>query len=173
MLCNECNQRQAKVHITEIVGDKTTTRHLCQVCGQSFISSARIGSSQMTPDDMGTDYVLTEIIARDERYTRDAYHFVLGGCQKVWEKQFAAGDFTVTHISGGQLLEAFRKHALNMFGNEAKSKLNAWGIFKCEDFGEIVFNLIGAGLLMARAEDTKEDFLGGYDFDTAFPGTAQ
>jgi uncharacterized repeat protein (TIGR04138 family) len=173
MLCDECNQREAKVHITQIVEDKTTTRHLCQVCGQPFISVARMGSSQMAPDDMGMDYVLAKIIARDERYTRDAYHFVLGGCQKVWEKQFAAGDLTVTHVSSGQLLEILRKHALDTFGNEAKSMLNAWGIFKCEDFGEIDFNLIDVGLLVARADDTKEDFRGGYDFGEAFAGTAQ
>jgi len=47
--------------------------------------------------------------------------------------------------------------------------LNSWGIFKGEDFGEIVFNLIEAGLPTKQAEDTKADFKGGYDFDTAFP----
>jgi uncharacterized repeat protein (TIGR04138 family) len=47
--------------------------------------------------------------------------------------------------------------------------LNAWGIFKCEDFGEIVFNFIDAGLMTKSAEDDKKDFQNGFDFDTAFP----
>lgn len=47
--------------------------------------------------------------------------------------------------------------------------MNARGIFKCEDFGEIVFNLVDAGLMAKSAEDTKEDFQNGFDFDTAFP----
>jgi len=59
-----------------------------------------------------------------------------------------------------------------MFTDQAKTVLSSWGIFTCEDFGGIVFNLIGAGLLIAGIEDTKDDFRGGYDFVSAFPGAA-
>jgi uncharacterized repeat protein (TIGR04138 family) len=62
-----------------------------------------------------------------------------------------------------------RRLTLGSFGKGAKPHLNSWGIFKGEDFGEIVFNLIEAGLPTKQAEDTKADFKGGYDFDTAFP----
>jgi uncharacterized repeat protein (TIGR04138 family) len=47
--------------------------------------------------------------------------------------------------------------------------LNSSGIFKCEDFGEMVFNLVRAGLLAKQKTDSRADFQGGYDFDTAFP----
>jgi uncharacterized repeat protein (TIGR04138 family) len=112
---------------------------------------------------------LLEIVNRDTRYTIDAYHFVLEACEKLLLDQFTSGDFARSHISGGQLLEVLRRYALEVFGGKAKSVLSSWGVFKCEDFGDIVFSLIEAGRLTGRPEDTKDDFRGGYNFDTAFP----
>ena len=37
-----------------------------------------------------------------------------------------------------------------------------------EDFGDIVFNLVEAGLLSRSEHDTREDFRGVYDFNDAF-----
>ena len=62
-----------------------------------------------------------------------------------------------------------RELAIESFGKRAKAWLNSWGIFKREDFGEVVFNLVKVGLLAKQAEDTKEAFQGGYNFDVAFP----
>jgi uncharacterized repeat protein (TIGR04138 family) len=55
------------------------------------------------------------------------------------------------------------------FGWQAKSVLNGWGVHTCEDFGEVVFNLVSVGMLGKRPEDRREDFQGGYSFDNAFP----
>ena len=35
-------------------------------------------------------------------------------------------------------------------------------------FGEMVFNLVDARVLSKTEEDSRADFIGGYDFDTAF-----
>jgi uncharacterized repeat protein (TIGR04138 family) len=74
----------------------------------------------------------------------------------------------VAHVSAAELLDALSEHARATFGAKAKSTLNSWGVHRCEDFGEIVFNMIDADMLRKRPEDKKEDFHGGYDFDTAF-----
>ena len=50
----------------------------------------------------------------------------------------------------------------------AKTVLNSWGVQRCEDFGELVFNLVNKGVLGKTEEDRKEDFAGGYDFEAAF-----
>jgi uncharacterized repeat protein (TIGR04138 family) len=50
----------------------------------------------------------------------------------------------------------------------AKTVLNRWGVRQCEDFGEIVFNLVEKRILGKTEQDRKEDFSGGYDFDEAF-----
>ena len=73
------------------------------------------------------------------------------------------------HISGQKLLEALRELTIESFGKRAKATLNSWGIFKCEDFGEIVFNLVEAQLLAKSTDDDKAEFQNGFDFDTAFP----
>jgi uncharacterized repeat protein (TIGR04138 family) len=43
--------------------------------------------------------------------------------------------------------------------------LNAWGLQAGEDVGEIVYNLIRAGLMSKTDEDRKEDFSGVMKFD--------
>ena len=43
-----------------------------------------------------------------------------------------------------------------------------WGIHHCQDFGEIVFNMVEIGLLAKTDRDSRDDFSGGYDFFEAF-----
>src|SRR5262249_18550728 len=108
------------------------------------------------------------VAASDPRYAKDAYQFVREGLDKSQKKIYIKFG-GIGHATGVQLLEALRKLAIEKFGKQAKATLNGWGIFKCEDFGEIVFNLIEAKLLTKQETDTKGDFQGGYDFDAAFP----
>ena len=69
MLCEKCGQREATVHITEIVDGRMTKRELCDVCGKDVVM---IFSSER--DRQG----FAAIIARDRRYTQAAYRFVTG-----------------------------------------------------------------------------------------------
>ena len=39
---------------------------------------------------------------------------------------------------------------------------------RCEDFGELVFNMVENNLLAKTKEDSRADFKGGYDFEEAF-----
>jgi uncharacterized repeat protein (TIGR04138 family) len=41
-------------------------------------------------------------------------------------------------------------------------------VTKTEDFGEIVFNLVEAGILGKTDADSREDFRDVFDFDDAF-----
>ena len=66
------------------------------------------------------------------------------------------------------MLDGFRELALKEFGPLALTVLDTWGVRRCEDVGEMVFNLIGVGAFGSTAEDSKEDFAGGYDFAEAF-----
>jgi len=103
------------------------------------------------------------ILARDPRYTVEAYGFVRAGL-----------DFTVRslenqrHVSGRELLKGIREFAIDEFGPMTKTVLNGWGIKKTEDIGEIVFNMVETGLLGKTDEDNRADFANGYDFDEAF-----
>jgi uncharacterized repeat protein (TIGR04138 family) len=115
------------------------------------------------------DEELEKIVAKDARYTRDAYLFVreaLDYTQKMIGKP--AKDDAPRHVSGQQLLEGIRDYALLQYGPMTLMLLGEWGIRRCEDFGELVFNMVENSLLAKTEEDSREDFKGGYDFTDAF-----
>ena len=107
------------------------------------------------------------IVAQDSRYPRDAYLFVreaLDFTQKTVLRERRKSP----HVSGQELLAGIRDFALAQFGPMTITLLQEWGIHKCEDFGEIVFNMVESGLLAKTDTDSRQDFRGGYDFDDAF-----
>ena len=50
----------------------------------------------------------------------------------------------------------------------AMTVLEEWGVRQCPDIGELVFNMVEAGLLAKTEKDSREDFRAGYDFTDAF-----
>jgi uncharacterized repeat protein (TIGR04138 family) len=66
------------------------------------------------------------------------------------------------------LLEGIRLYALNSYGPMVPTMLEEWGIHSCEDFGEIVFNMIEHKVASKTDSDTRADFKGGYNFDDVF-----
>jgi uncharacterized repeat protein (TIGR04138 family) len=129
-------------------------------------------------DGINFDEVLDKIVAHDPRYQREAYLFLreaLDHTQKMILKTAStasarqpAKDDAPRHVSGQQLLEGIRDYATQQFGPMAATVLGEWGIKRCEDFGELVFNMVEKSLLAKTDKDSREDFKGGYDFDTAF-----
>lgn len=117
---------------------------------------------------LGFQEALAQIADEDARYAEPAYHFMreaLDHTIKALEKPVEGPG---RHVSGAELLEGIRQYALKEYGPLALTVLNGWGVRRCEDFGEIVFNMVGKGILGKTEEDRKEDFAGGYDFETAF-----
>lgn len=113
--------------------------------------------------------LIHELAHEDNRYKEDAYYFVR-----------EALDFTIKaagksqqngpprHVSGAELLDGIRQHAINEFGPMAMTVLASWGINETQDFGEIVFNMVHKGILGTSAEDRREHFNAVYNFDEAF-----
>jgi uncharacterized repeat protein (TIGR04138 family) len=126
------------------------------------------------------DEALDQIVQKDARYHRDGYLFVreaLDHTQKLVNKgaksesRAAAEELTegkVRHVSGQELLAGIRDYALEQFGPMTLTVLNEWGVRRCEDFGEIVFNMVENHLLAKTKKDSREDFKDGYDFEEAF-----
>jgi uncharacterized repeat protein (TIGR04138 family) len=113
--------------------------------------------------------VVDRIVAQDPRYTRDAYLFLreaLDHTQKLVTRQRkAAKSATARHVSGKELLDGIRDYALQQFGPMTRTVLGEWGIQRCEDFGELVFNMVDHRLLGKTDKDSRDDFKGGYDFE--------
>lgn len=125
--------------------------------------------------------LLERVLQRDVRYARDAYLFVreaLDHTQTMLAKApdqprssragADADEPAVRHVSGQELLAGIREYALKEFGPMVPTVLEEWGIRQCEDFGEIVFNMVEVGLLAKTEKDSREDFKGGYSFEEAF-----
>ncbi|GAA4431328.1 Minf_1886 family protein [Bremerella cremea] len=72
------------------------------------------------------------------------------------------------HLTGQILCQAIRTYALQQYGLLAKVVLNSWGLHTTGDFGEIVYNLIGIGMMRKSKSDRREDFDDQYDFEEAF-----
>ncbi|MEO0117244.1 MAG: Minf_1886 family protein [candidate division WOR-3 bacterium] len=106
---------------------------------------------------------LEEILKKDRRYKLDAYLFLfeaLDYTRKIFNKP--------KHVTGQELLMGIKELAKMKFGRLAKLVLEDWGVKTTDDFGEIVFNLVEAKLLMKTKEDKKEDFHNVYSFDEVF-----
>lgn len=106
---------------------------------------------------------------RDRRFARNAYCFALDALDYTMAclgKDRKTGEDR--HVGGRELLAGMQEFAAESFGPLASVVFRRWGIHTTEDFGEIVFNLIDAGLLSRRAEDSRLDFASGTDFERVF-----
>ena len=112
---------------------------------------------------------IEQIAAQDLRYNREAYFFLreaLDHTHKITGKPPKKNE--LRHVSGQELLKGIREYALQQFGPMTLTVLEEWGIRCCEDFGEIVFNMVENKLLAKTEQDSREDFRNGYDFHDAF-----
>jgi len=110
-----------------------------------------------------------QIVAKDPRYEREAYFFVreaLDHTQRMIGK--APKKHEIRHVSGQELLNGIREYALQQFGPMTLTVLEAWGVKCCEDFGELVFNMVETRLLARTERDSRDDFKNGYDFQETF-----
>ena len=107
------------------------------------------------------------ILAQDERYDRQAYNFLRDALDATLKQRRKARE-AEGHVSGPQLLDGIRLHALREYGPMVTTVFDYWGVKCGQDFGEMVFNLIRIGIFGKSETDSIEDFKGGYDFHTAF-----
>ena len=116
--------------------------------------------------EVSFERALELIRAKDPRFEDDAYAFVREALDHT-QKTIGKGAH-LRHVTGQELLAGIRDYALTQFGPMAMMVLEEWGIRTCQDFGDIVFNMVDIGLLAKTEKDSRTDFAGGYDFYDAF-----
>jgi len=119
---------------------------------------------------------LQELVDALDLYPIEAFNFVRDGLECTVEQlhgcpagQVPADDQS-RHISGQQLCEGLRRHALKQWGMLARTVLRRWNITSTLDFGRIVFALVENGHLQKTDGDSIEDFRNVFEFRTAFEG---
>jgi uncharacterized repeat protein (TIGR04138 family) len=117
---------------------------------------------------------LAEIVRRDPRYAYEAYEFIFEALKHTQEAlgrtppEGPGGEpGPHHHVTGHELLDGVRVLALREFGGMARTVLHMWGIERTGDFGNIVFNLVAAGLMSKTDQDSLSDFQEAYDLDQA------
>lgn len=121
--------------------------------------------------DLEFSEIVELICKEDGRFDRKAYTFIrqaLDSTVKELRKKHPERTEKSQHVSGAELLHGIRSFALDQYGPLAKMVLNGWGISRCSDFGDIVFNLIEYNVFSKTENDRREDFAEVYDFDEAF-----
>jgi uncharacterized repeat protein (TIGR04138 family) len=106
---------------------------------------------------------MDRIRVRETRFDERAYLFVLTAlefCQQRLPER--------RHITGRELALACRDLALEHYGVLARLVLEHWGVRSTADLGDVVFTLVDLELLMSQPTDTREEFIGVFDFEEAF-----
>jgi uncharacterized repeat protein (TIGR04138 family) len=115
--------------------------------------------------------IVDQIRKEDARFDRRAYFFLRSGLDFTVREMRNRDQGRMSksqHVSGSELLEGLRDYALDQYGPMAKTVLNEWGVGRCSDFGDMVFNLIDYNVFSKTDEDRREDFTEVYTFDDAF-----
>ncbi len=103
-----------------------------------------------------------DILAKDRRYSARAYALLMDVVNYLIEGG--------RHASGEEILDEFRERTLDQYGPMSYTVLSEWGVRRCEDVGEMMFNLADARRVGREEGDSAEAFVGGYDFREAFLG---
>ena len=109
------------------------------------------------------DEVLDRLAERNPRFDGKAYVFLLSALHRVMD-----GLEEPRHISGRELAEGARDLAMEEWGPMARTVLGHWGIHSTDDLGDLVFALVECGILIKQDGDSREDFVGIFDFEEAF-----
>lgn len=115
----------------------------------------------------------SDLLTKSTDFPIDAFAFVQEGLRHTVETLQRNNDEFESpnrHVSGRELCLGLRDFAIGQYGLLARTVLEQWGIQKTDDFGEIVFAMVEAGLMRASEDDSTDDFRGVYHFDEAFDG---
>jgi uncharacterized repeat protein (TIGR04138 family) len=112
--------------------------------------------------------VVEQIIERDPRYGKEAYIFLKEALEFTIKQKKRGKTESGSHVNAGELLDGIRQLALKEFGPMVMTVLEYWGVRSSFDVGQMVFNLIGAGVFGKTESDSVDDFDRALDFHVAF-----
>ena len=112
---------------------------------------------------------IEDLSEKDGRYSKAAYLFIYDALQYTVEK---LGKESLPkqqrHVSGRELVQAISDYAMDQFGPLTASVFEHWGVRETRDFGEMVFNLVGANMMSKTDNDCIDDFVEVYAFEEEF-----
>ena len=110
---------------------------------------------------------VSRICEKDGDYDAEAYYFVRESLDRT-VRALGREDAKDRHVTGQELCEGIRAHALEQFGPLSLLVLSQWGVFETADFGRIVHALVNEGVFGKKPTDSVDDFKDVYSFEEAF-----
>ena len=134
--------------------------------------NARDRASLTLSNAMQHQPAILDIVRRDRRFPYEAYEFLEESLQYTQKRlgrelEDRQSPEAHHHISGPELVLGAIEFAKQEFGMLAATVFRMWKLHSTDDLGEIVFNLIDAGLLYRNESDCREQFHGLFDLDHA------
>lgn len=152
------------MHHVKIDGDNVEKIDLCEKCAEPVVGQEKaidlsellglLQAGALTPGTMAK-----EILGDRARHSADAYDLVFEALEKCESEM----------ISGAELLRAIRQLAFDKFGRQTRAALAGWNIFRTEDLGNIVFELLETKIFQERCHFQRDQFKNGFDFNETFP----
>jgi uncharacterized repeat protein (TIGR04138 family) len=112
--------------------------------------------------------VVEQIIEKDSRYGKEAYIFLKDALEFTIKQRKRGKAESGSHVNAAELLDGLRQLALKEFGPMVMTVFEYWGIRTSADVGQMVFNLINAGVFGKTESDAVDDFDQALDFHLAF-----
>ena len=109
------------------------------------------------------DGIMDKIRIREPRFDEQAYLFILAALEHCQTRLDVR-----RHITGAELAHACLDLALERYGLMARLVLEYWGVKSTADLGDVVFTLVDLGFLLSQPQDTRDEFLDVYNFESAF-----
>ncbi len=110
---------------------------------------------------------LASILGRESRYDPQAYFFLKESLDFTLKRFSETSVVENKHVSGKELLEGFRDYALEQFGPMAETLMSEWGITRCSDVGNMVFQMIEEQVFGKQDSDKLEDFDESFNFQAS------
>lgn len=120
-------------------------------------------------DQESENKAIEAILVKDARYPAEAYELVVDALRVAAKgRRRSASGARIARLDAVGLLDAVRRFALEEYGPLTLTLLHSWNVRHARDFGEIVFNLAGRGVVALEPGDRRASFHDGFDFEEAF-----
>jgi uncharacterized repeat protein (TIGR04138 family) len=110
---------------------------------------------------------VVSILKRDKRFDPHAYFFLKDALDFTLKRIAESNGGQARHVSGPELLQGYRDFALEQFGPMASTLMMEWSVRKCQDVGDMVFQLIEEQVFGKQDSDKHEDFSEIFDFEAS------
>jgi uncharacterized repeat protein (TIGR04138 family) len=113
--------------------------------------------------ELTVDELIYQVAEDSGRFRPMAFFLVLQALHEAQSRRKKVG-----HVSGRELLEALRALVCRQYGPMALTVMEHSGLKRTEDVGDLVFLMVGKGILKKQEGDGPEDFRDVYKFEEAF-----